>query len=163
MTGYSGPAYHRDHIVLAERALGKPLPKGARVHHVDYNKRNNAPENLVICPSESYHKLLHIRTDALDACGHASWRKCSFCQQYSPPEDMYKIAGLTESYYHRACEKRHRGQGETQMTIHCIIEDCSNYAVARNLCGKHWARAKKAGTLQSFTANRPAWQRKGNK
>lgn len=49
------------HVSVAEKALGKPLPKGAVVHHVDEDKKNNDPKNLVICPSQAYHLLLHKR------------------------------------------------------------------------------------------------------
>jgi hypothetical protein len=53
-----------EHIVVAERALGKPLPKGAVVHHINEVRTDNRPENLVICPNESYHRLLHRRMRA---------------------------------------------------------------------------------------------------
>ena len=54
-----------EHIVVAERALGKPLPKGAVVHHVDGQQWNNEPSNLVICPDQAYHMLLHRRMKEL--------------------------------------------------------------------------------------------------
>lgn len=50
-----------EHIVVAERALGRRLPKGAIVHHVNLDTHDNRPSNLVICPSEAYHRLLHKR------------------------------------------------------------------------------------------------------
>lgn len=38
------------HCELAEKALGKPLPKGARVHHINGISDDNRHENLVVCP-----------------------------------------------------------------------------------------------------------------
>ncbi len=90
-----------EHIRVAEQALGRPLPKGVQVHHVDNNRLNNAGTNLVICRDCSYHRLLHVRTKALDACGNANWRKCKFCRTYDDPIQMYGYP--SGGYHHRAC------------------------------------------------------------
>lgn len=55
----------KEHIVLAEKALGRPLPKGSQVHHVNSNKGDNGRGNLVICQDAKYHSLLHRRTRKL--------------------------------------------------------------------------------------------------
>lgn len=47
---------------VASQALGKPLPKGACVHHVNGDPADNRPENLVICQDQDYHTLLHQNT-----------------------------------------------------------------------------------------------------
>lgn len=55
-----------EHILLAEKALGKPLPKGAIVHHMNRNGQDNhTPFNLIICPDTAYHQLLHQRANML--------------------------------------------------------------------------------------------------
>lgn len=46
------------HRKVAILALGKPLPPGAIVHHIDLNPFNNEPTNLVVCPDIEYRKLL---------------------------------------------------------------------------------------------------------
>ena len=87
-----------EHILVAEKALGKPLPKGAEVHH--YGKKTDNTK-LVICQDRAYHMLLHQRMRALKACGHASWRKCGICKQYDKPENLYIYKKIA---YHEACQ-----------------------------------------------------------
>lgn len=52
------------HILVAEAALGKPLPPRAVVHHVNERRQDNWPTNLVICQDRAYHLLLHNRMRA---------------------------------------------------------------------------------------------------
>ena len=40
--------YRREHRVVAEQTLGRPLEKGEVVHHIDGDKKNNHPSNLVV-------------------------------------------------------------------------------------------------------------------
>ena len=45
----------RLHRITAEQTLGRPLLATEIVHHRDGNPRNNAPENLLVLPSQAYH------------------------------------------------------------------------------------------------------------
>ena len=92
-----------EHVLVAERALGRRLPRKACVHHVDENRMNNQPQNLVVCPSVGYHKLLHTRADALRAGHPADWRKCWVCGKYDAPENLY-IKGQVG---HKKCISEH--------------------------------------------------------
>lgn len=89
--------YVFEHILIAEKALGKSLPEGAAVHHANGSK-DNGP--LVICQDNAYHMLLEQRTRAYKACGHADWRKCCFCERYDP---MGKVKQNGTSFYHPSC------------------------------------------------------------
>lgn len=96
--------YVLTHKLMAEKAIGKLLPEKAEVHH-------HSETQLVICQNDAYHKLLHRRTRAFRACGHADWRKCKFCSQYDNPQNMYIHKRQS---WHRHCankydrEKRNR-------------------------------------------------------
>ena len=89
------------HILVAEKALGKRLPKGAIVHHIDEDRTNDLPSNLVICPDSAYHQLLHRRKRAIVACGHADWRKCQICKKYSPENELKIYSSGVK--WHSAC------------------------------------------------------------
>src|SRR6266850_4124096 len=91
-----------EHILIAEKAFGGLLPKGTQVHHVDGNGENNRNDNLVICPNQKYHFLLHIRTRALEACGNPNWRKCAYCHKWDEPQNLY-IWGDGHICHHRKC------------------------------------------------------------
>lgn len=74
-----------EHVLIAERALGKPLPPRAQVHHVDGDRRNNTPSNLVICQSQSYHSLLHVRMKTIRAGGDPNTDQvCGACGMVKP-------------------------------------------------------------------------------
>jgi len=50
------------HRLIVEQALGKPLPAKAVVHHINGNGFDNRNCNLVVCPDQSYHRLIEYRT-----------------------------------------------------------------------------------------------------
>src|SRR5579863_7819191 len=66
----------REHIYLAEKALGRKLPEGAVVHHMNEDGTDNhTPFNLVICPDRAYHNLLHTRMRQLSGVPAVRRRK----------------------------------------------------------------------------------------
>lgn len=61
-----GNKYKMEHVLKAEKALGKELPKEAVVHHMNGDPADNdSPWNLVVCPDQAYHLLLHRRAQSL--------------------------------------------------------------------------------------------------
>jgi hypothetical protein len=96
-----------EHILVAERALGKPLPKGSVVHHANQNKLDNRPNNLAIFPNEAYHKLIHMRMAARDICGNPDWRKCWICGKWDEPSTLLGTNGRPQRW-HSVCARRYR-------------------------------------------------------
>lgn len=96
----------REHVYKASLAMGKKVPKGVHVHHVDNNPQNNSNNNLVVC-SSAYHRLIHARTDAYDATGDANKMKCVYCKQYDDPSNMY-VRPTQYQAWHRKCSNLYK-------------------------------------------------------
>lgn len=99
------------HRLVAKRALGEELPKGAVIHHVDGNVKNFIGSNLVICPDQAYHKLLHMREAALDACGNANWLRCKYCKKYDAPDKLVSMkmsAKPSPRTFHLECNREYQ-------------------------------------------------------
>lgn len=48
------------HRIIAEEMLGRPLRKGKVIHHIDGDKRNNNPLNLMIFSTQAEHATWHL-------------------------------------------------------------------------------------------------------
>lgn len=82
----------RQHRVVAERALGRPLPIGTVVHHVDDDGENNANANLVLLQDQREHMALHYRRAVLRAGGDPfADILCDLCRQVHRKEHSYRL------------------------------------------------------------------------
>lgn len=121
-----------EHTVIAEKALGKPLPKGAVVHHFNEIKTDNRPCNLVICPGPGYHSLIHQRMEAKKACGYAHWLKCNYCGQHGDPKDM-RIATTGNRACHRICESDYQSKYYKRNKLKKLAYQRKRYAEQKEL------------------------------
>lgn len=85
------PRYRFEHDLIAERAVGHPLPSTSPVHHIDGIKTHNENTNLVICEDDRYHFELH-RKAAVFRAGGDPWRDrlCCFCKRPKPATEFYR-------------------------------------------------------------------------
>ncbi len=56
--------YVAEHILVATRQRGRPLDKGEMVHHINLQKHDNRPENLIICKGRE-HAIWHVQLEEL--------------------------------------------------------------------------------------------------
>lgn len=95
--------YIKEHILIAEKVIGMPLPNGVVIHHYG-EKTDNA--KIVICQDQAYHVLIHARMTAMMASGNPNYRKCVFCKQYDTPANMKH--GQNRAHYHSKCRSEYR-------------------------------------------------------
>lgn len=95
-----------EHVNMVEAVLGRELPLGAVVHHVNGNKADNRNDNFVVCPDQGYHRLIHARTKAMEATGNANAKPCRFCHEYEV--DLSRLVKNGTSHYHSKCHAKYQ-------------------------------------------------------
>ncbi len=92
------------HIV--ETVMGRKLKTHEVVHHINGDSLDNRNENLLVC-TDAYHRLIHHREKARDACGNPNFVRCIYCKQWDDPSSMYRN-GAAQTQYHRECRRKVR-------------------------------------------------------
>ncbi len=68
------------HVEVWERHHGRRLPSGLQVHHIDGDKRNNDPDNLLAVDPLT-HKRIHSGCDLRNGVW---WKPCGVCGELKP-------------------------------------------------------------------------------
>ena len=101
--------YVPEHILVMENALGRHIPKGEIVHHIDEDRLNNSIGNLMLFKTVAMHNAFHSCLRAFKQTGHWDWINCPFCHQYDDPKNMF-VSKVTKMHYHRECMNLDRRQ-----------------------------------------------------
>jgi hypothetical protein len=62
MRGGNWDGYIYEHILMGEQVMDRPLKEGEVVHHLDLNRSNNSPDNILVL-SGPMHAKLHTWLD----------------------------------------------------------------------------------------------------
>ena len=54
-----GGTYRKEHLVVMERIIGRPIRRPEMVHHCDEDRTNNDPANLQLFRHRGAHTRLH--------------------------------------------------------------------------------------------------------
>src|SRR5438552_11919707 len=100
----------KEHILVAERALGHLLPEQARVHHWNSMRQDNQPGNLLICENQGYHMLIEVRAKRIRDTGSLDLRRCCGCKIAKPLADFDRKKKNWDgrNHYCKACKKAMR-------------------------------------------------------
>lgn len=105
----------RDSRWIARAALGRSLPAGSIVHHVNSNNQDNRPQNLVLLQDVREHTELH-RKMRVRAAGGDPWmdRWCGTCQSTLPISAFGKCRFRGTLFFAGMCRSCHRQRRRRQ-------------------------------------------------
>lgn len=85
-----------EHIIIAEKMLGRELKKGETVHHIDHNRGNNLENNLMVFITNADHSRYHKTGVAIKL----------YDGTYYSPEEINRcvICGKPISYKAKKCK-----------------------------------------------------------
>lgn len=77
----------RLHILVAEQKLGRELTDDECVHHIDLNKHNNEPDNLIVFKTNEDHSRFHktgikIEIEPNVYISPKQYAQCPICNNY---------------------------------------------------------------------------------
>ncbi len=98
--------YVREHIIIAEEILGRPLLDKEEPHHINETKDDNRKENILVCKNHKEHMMLHVQLRALKFNNNLASRKCCICKKWDSFDNLSickRKSGGTHSYFHAKC------------------------------------------------------------
>lgn len=54
-----------EHILVAEKKIGRPISRAEPIHHIDFDPLNNHPDNLYVCRDNKEHMDIHYSLEEI--------------------------------------------------------------------------------------------------
>ena len=100
----------REHQIIAEIMIGRPLKPNEVVHHIDGNKRNNDANNLIVVTRSE-----HIRIHAKDICRKKPVLQISddgtVIEKFCSAMEAERVTGVSNCNISACCHGRHLRAG----------------------------------------------------
>lgn len=125
-----GRGYVLEHVLVAEKKLGRPIQNGERVHHINGIKTDNNPENLMVFSSESEHQKEHQRLAHIGRIVVP----CLWCNK------PRFAKGLCRKHYQIEYRKNEKK----------LCSVCGKPQIAIGLCGKHYGHYHKTDETEKY-------------
>ena len=99
--------YVSEHILVMEEVLKRKIFRPETIHHIDGDRLNNIPGNLMVFKTSPMHTGYHERLNAFKSCGHYNWYQCPYCHQWDKPSNLVYDSpfnkGKKNTMIHRTC------------------------------------------------------------
>jgi len=130
------PEHHRaditgcvyEHVIVAEQKIGRELKDEEVVHHIDENRSNNSPENLMVFANTAEHSAYHATHEAyqIDNIWYASRKRkpkeCKICGKMFIPK--YKNINYCS---HKCAQKANRKLPDIDQVVNVLRKKQRQY------------------------------------
>lgn len=151
-----------EHVLIAEELLDRPLKEGEVVHHLDENRSNNSPDNLIVLYN-GMHVKLHKWLNKHEIIPNQKQEKrlqlgcvrCAICEKPIEGSAVYCSVSCAKSL--EAIEKEYRYRHPNKQELEKIIWSKPTVKIAADLGVSDVAIAKLCKKLEIEKPPRGYW------